>query len=157
VQPTKNLDPAPPEEEAVFDVLSASSPTGRYKLVFDWYQEINQGDGVIDIGGEPDSAPLLMDLRLGLSNQFESCGTPCGYHWGCWIDSTRFALAGWEELDARGDTLRGFLGIYSIGDSTEVRYVTRSVRKDTYEKYDAAWHEWVGGRYRIWRHSRRKT
>lgn len=155
VQAAKNVFPyASPEDEAAFDVLSAASPNGRYKLVFDWYQAIDEDEGSVNIGGEPDSAPLLIDLRLGLSNQFESCGTSCGYHWGCWIDSTRFALAGWAEVDVRGDTLCGVLGIYSLADSSEVRYVTRLVRRDTYDKYSAAWHEWVRGRYRIWKNSR---
>ena len=103
MQPAKDFIPSnSPEQEAVFAVLSATSPNDRYKLVFDWYQAIEESPGSIDIGGEPDSAPLLIDLRLGISNRFEFCGTPCGYDWGCWIDSTRFALAGWSDEEIAG-------------------------------------------------------
>ena len=155
VQPLKNVYPGPPELEATFEVLSASSPNGRYKLIFDWYQAIDEDEGNVTIGGEPDSAPLLLDLRLAFSNQFESCGTDCAYHWGCWIDSTRFALAGLELVNSQGD-FRGFMGIYSLAESTEVRYVTRLIPKDGYGGYNAAWHEWVSGRYWTWKNSRSK-
>jgi len=157
VQPAGNLNPQAPEESATFEVLSAVSPGGRYKLVFDWYQEIDEDAGGINIGGEPDSAPLLIDLRLERSNQFETSGTMGGYHWGCWIDSTRFALAGWAEEGASGDTLYGILGIYSLADSTETRYFTRAVSKDSYDDYYAAWRAWVIGRYRIWKNARPKA
>lgn len=154
VQPARNVDPADSEEAATFAVLGAFSPDGRYRLVFDCYQVISEHGGEIVIGGEPDSAPLLLDLRRGLSNRFEFCGTPCGYHWGCWIDSTRFVLAGWTERDARGDTLHGFLGVYSLADSSEVRYATRPVPRETFEKYRLAWHHWVRDCYLAWKAAR---
>ncbi len=157
VQPLKNFYPAAPEEQATFEVLSALSPNGRYRLVFDWYQEIVEEEGGIEIGGEPDSAPLLLDLRLGSSNVFEFCGTYCGYDWGCWMDSTRFALAGWSEATEGSESYSGFLGLYSLADSSQQSFITRPVSKDGYEKYRAAWEAWVKDRYRTWKSTRRRA
>src|SRR5258705_8457127 len=91
-QPLSDFESLSQEEAAAFEALTARSPNGRYRLVFDRYQAISEEDGAVDISGEPDSAPLLIDERRRLAHTFEFCGTPCGYDWGCWIDSTRFAL-----------------------------------------------------------------
>ena len=129
------------------EVLSANSPDQRYKLVFDGYQSVSEEDGELSIGGDVDSAPLLIDLRDSVSNRFESCGTPCGYDWGVWLSSDRFALGGWSELDAAGSRFQGTLGIYSIPDSTVAMYETKPVSSEAYAAYRSAWEKWMGGRY----------
>jgi hypothetical protein len=147
VQPVRNVFPPRGDQEATFAVMSADSPDRRYKLVFDWYQHVGVSDGEFDIGGEPDSAPLLLDLRGGVSNQFASCGTPCGFHWGAWISSTKFVLCGWTELDSEQHRFRGSLDIYSIPDSTAVSYVTRPVTAAEFSRYHDAWENWIRARY----------
>jgi hypothetical protein len=147
VQPLGNVYPNKEEGDATFEILSANSPDGRYKLVFDWYQTVEEEEGEVGIGGEPDSAPLLLDLREGVSNQFTTCGTPCGFHWGAWISPTRFVLGGWQEIDAAGSLLRGNLSIYSISDSCETFYLTRPVTADEYSRYRGAWEAWVTARF----------
>jgi hypothetical protein len=139
----------PPDEEAsaTFDILSADSPDGRFKLVFDSYQRVSEEDGEMEIGGEPDSSPLLLDMRDSVSNAFAFCGTPCGFHWGTWISSAKFVLAGWTELDAAGHRLRGTLNVYSILDSTVTSYLTREVSSDEFSRYRAAWEASVAERY----------
>ena len=146
----QSLDSLPSSEmqSITFGVLSAESPDHRYKLIFDWYQSITDEGGDIEIGGDPDSAPLLLDLHRRVSNQFRSCGTPCGFHWGSWLSPTDFVLAGWQELDAEGSRLQGSLEFYSITDSTVTSYVTRPVSKETFERYRGAWERWVADRYR---------
>jgi len=148
VQPMKNVYPPPAEKAGAFKVLSADSPDGRYRLIFDWYPYITEDAGEIEIESEPDSAPLLLDMRLGTSNQFESCGTPCGFAWGTWLSPTTFALAGWEGTDLNGQWKQGSLRIYSMGDSTSVTYVTRFVPAAGYDRYRDAWREWVALRFR---------
>jgi hypothetical protein len=150
-QPLSDFESLSQEEAAAFEVLTARSPDGRYRLVFDRYQAISEEDGAVEISGEPDSAPLLIDDRQRLVQTFEFCGTPCGYDWGCWVDSTRFALGGWAEVDAAQDSLWGVLGIYSLADSTLARYFTRSVSSEEYARYREAWRAWVTHRYRAWK------
>jgi hypothetical protein len=146
-----------PEDEVAMEVLSARSPGGRYELVFDQYQEVTEDESGVDVGGGPDSAPLLIDFKSKSVNRFEFCGTPCGFQWGGWVDSTRFALAGWEEVDAAGDTLRGTLGVYSLADSSRESFITRAVPSDVYARYLTAWRKWVSARYREWKDARRPT
>lgn len=148
VQPLKNMYPPLAGNDVVFEILSAESPDRRYWLVFDWYQGISEEEGKIEIGGDADSAPLLLDRRDGVSNQFASCGTPCGFHWGAWLSPTRFVLGGWTELNPEGSRLRGTLDIYSIQDSTVASYVTKPLSREAYERYRNAWEGWVLERYR---------
>lgn len=139
--------------EPVFEILSDRSPDHRHRLVFDWYQRIVESEDAIELGGEPDSSPLLIDLQEKRSHQFEFCGPSCGYHWGRWIDATRFVLAGWSEDDG-GIERRGFLSVYSLADSTRVQYVTRPVSPAAFARYQDAWESWVRSRYRDWKSRR---
>jgi len=142
----------PPDDEhaATYDVLGAASPDGRYKLVFDWDQYVSEGeDGKISIGGEPDSAPLLLDMKSGTANIFESCGTPCGFLWGTWLSPTRFALAGWQDADDYGQWVQGRLAIYSIPDSSQTTYATRIISGEEFMRYRARWEASVAARYRV--------
>jgi hypothetical protein len=146
-QPLSDVYPSKERGDATFEVLSADSPDGRYKLVFDGYQYIGEEDGEISIGGEPDSAPLLLDLRQGTSTRLAECGTVCGFHWGSWISPTRFILAGWHEIDPKRTRHQGTLRIYSIRDSAVTFYLTREVSSEEFSKYQAAWEAWVAERY----------
>jgi hypothetical protein len=150
-QPLSDFESLSQEEAAAFEVLTARSPDGRYRLIFDRCQTISEEDGAVEISGEPDSAPLLIDERRRLAHTFEFCGTPCGYDWGCWVDSTRFALGGWAEVDAARDSMTGVLGVYSLADSSVARYVSRPVSSEAYARYREAWRAWVTDRYRAWK------
>jgi hypothetical protein len=132
----------------VIEVLGERSPYGRFHLVFDRYQAITEENGEIEIGGDPDSAPVLLDLRHGTASVFESCGTPCGFHYGVWISPTRFALGGWQEVDPAGTRKQGRLWVYSIEDSVTTQYVTRAIPARDFDRYLSAWTDWVSARYR---------
>lgn len=147
VQPLKNVYPPPAEQESAFRVLSARSPDGRYNLIFDWYQNIEESGDELDISGEPDSAPLLLDQRLGISNQFETCGTGCSFDWGVWLSPSSFALAGWQDEEGMGRHNQGRLKIYSLADSTSTTYVTQLTTAKGRDAYRAAWEKWVASRY----------
>lgn len=147
VQPLNQLEPLP-GLDAARPVLEAESPDGHHRLVFDQYQSVTESESGIEIGGEPDSAPLLLDLRADASNRFEFCGTPCGFHWGLWLDNDRFALGGWQDADETGRWKQGNLAVYSLADSTAMLYVTRIVAAQDYARYRRAWEEWVSARYR---------
>jgi hypothetical protein len=148
IQPSSDFDSLSREESAAFEALTARSPDGRYRLIFDHYQVISEEDGEVDISGEPDSAPLLIDERRHLADTFEFCGTPCSFDWGCWVDSASFALGGSADIDSAPDSSRGVLGIYSLVDSTVTRYFTRPVSSADYANYREAWRAWVTARYR---------
>jgi len=146
-QPLSDVYPSKEEGNKTFEVLSADSPDGRYKLVFDGYQYVGEEDGEVSTGGEPDSAPLLLDLRQGASTRLAECGTVCGFHWGTWVTPSRFVLAGWTDADASATRRQGTLRIYSIADSTATFYLTREVSSEEFSKYQAAWEAWVAERY----------
>lgn len=148
VQPLESVFPPSSEQAATFQVLHATSPDGRYDLIFDRYQYIEEGAGGVEVGGEPDSAPLLLDRKLGTSYQFAFCGTPCGYHWGAWLSPTRFALAGWQEAGDDGRWKQGHLTLYSIADSSRVAYQTRIIPARDFAGYAQAWRSWVAARFR---------
>jgi len=148
VQPLKGVDPPPKESAAAFRILSARSPDGRYNLIFDRYQCVLESDGEIDIGGDADSAPLLLDLRHRTATQFETCGPgSCAFHWGVWVSPTRFALAGTEN-DEKYMGIRGRIQVFSIPDSTVTTYLTRPVHSSRSAIYQSAWESWVRGNYR---------
>ena len=148
IQPIRDFDAPSAEEAPTMEALAADSPDRRYKLVFDHYQEITEDHGDIDISGEPDSAPLLLDRKRGISNRFEFCGTPCGFFWGAWLSPTSFVLAGWQEAEPTSHWTRGQVTIYSIPDSTSATYVTRATSSAGFEHYREAWVHWVTPRYR---------
>jgi hypothetical protein len=146
VQALSNVYPPPSEEAMAFRILSAPSPGGRYNLIFDSYLVIQGNGDEVDISGEPDSAPLLLDLRGGTSNMFDFYGTDGRFQWGAWLSPTRFALAG-SRLDPVAGA-RGWMKLYSLDDSTATMYVTRRISSAEGTKYRASWEEWVTAKYR---------
>src|SRR6185503_17537941 len=131
-----------------FKILSARSPDNRYELIFDGYQCVVEQEGRIEIGGEPDSAPLLLDLKRRQSNRFEFCGpSVCAFHWGAWLSPSRFVLAGTLQ-DEKHMGIRGRVQVYSLQDSTVTTYVTRPVHSSRTGTYQSAWESWVASRYR---------
>lgn len=148
VLPLKSVYPPPKESAAAFRILSARSPDGRYDLIFDGYQCVLEDGEEIEIGGDADSAPLLLDLKRGTADQFDFCGpSSCAFQWGVWVSPTRFALAG-TLLDERNMGTRGRVQVYSIADSTVTTYVTRPVHSSKSAIYQAAWESWVRSGYR---------
>jgi hypothetical protein len=137
-----------PRDELTFKVLGLPSPDGRHILVPDVYQEVVAVGDSLEGGGEPESAPSLVDLSKKEESVFEMCGTSCGTLWGTWLSPTRFALGGWKDARDLGQRTSAVLGIYSLVDSTVTSYVTRSIPSTDYEKYRAAWERWLLARYR---------
>jgi hypothetical protein len=137
--------PPSPDRDIVFQVLGTTSPDGRFILIFDKYLSVEgEAEGVE--AGEPDSAPVLLDLQERTSNTFAFCGTPCGFHWGVWLSPSSFALAGWSEEESGG--WRGSLAIYSLPDSVSNVYVTRTVSSAEFDRYREAWMSWMDARCR---------
>ncbi len=157
VEPMSEIRPESGAEESAFSALSIDAPGGRYTLVIDRYQAISESPTGFEIGGEPDSSPLLLDRGRSTSNAFDFCGTMCGFHWGAWIDSTRFVLAGWNELEQDSHRTGAFLSVYSLADSTQTRYLTRAVSSADWTRYRDAWQAWVETRYRALKAPRPRT
>jgi hypothetical protein len=129
--------------------LTVVAPGGRHALVIDRYQEIVEAEGgTIEIGGEPDSAPMIVERKTGRTATFAFCGTGCGYQWGAWLDSSRFVIAGWAEADSRGDRRYGRLEFYDLARGRSATYYAPVVSGADYERYESAWHDWVANRRR---------
>lgn len=126
------------------NALVVVAPGGRRRLLIDRYQVISGGE----IGGDPDSAPVLADLGTGHTFTFESCGTVCGFHWAAWIDSTRFVLAGWESFGEQHERSYGTLTYYDLRRGLQANYAVPVYEPEEYDRYLAAWHGWVLARLR---------
>ena len=48
-QPLADFESLSIEESAAFEALTACSPDGRYRLIFDRYETISEEDGTVDI------------------------------------------------------------------------------------------------------------
>src|SRR5262245_37742638 len=71
-----------------------------------WAAVVSSPDGSHAIGwssdvGEPDSQAYLIDLKTREAVRVLSCGTPCRYDLGAWLDAKRFVVAGTEESSDR--------------------------------------------------------
>jgi hypothetical protein len=126
-------------------VFAVDSPTGRYSLIIDQFQGVVEDRGVLVASVGTESAPLLLDRGRRSSNRFATCGADCRFEWGAWIDSLRFVLAG---SNSSGPGAGGYLDVYSIEDSSRVRYWTRVVSEDERRRYETAWGQWLRQRYR---------
>ena len=146
-QIVRDLERLEVETELAFKLLSMRSPDGRYILDVDSYQVAFLTGDTLEMGGEPDSQPLLMDLSDSTEAVLQFCGPGCGYHWGAWLSPSRFALGGWQVVDDYGHWYQGSLAIYSIRDLDVRRYETRIVPAGDYARYHAAWKRWLLGRY----------
>src|SRR6185503_8014620 len=114
---------------------------------FDGYQCVEMNGDHVEIGGEPDTAPLLLDLDRKVSTRFDFCGPgSCTHHWGAWISPATFVLTGTEN-DERYMGIRGRVQVYSLRDSTVTTYVTRPLHSTRAAAYRSAWESWVAMRY----------
>jgi len=143
----RNLEHMEAESELAFRMMSARSPDGRYILDVDAYQVAFPMGDTLELGGEPDSQPALIDLVDTTEAVLQFCGPGCGFHWGTWLSPTRFALGAWQQADDHGQWYQGALSIYSTLDHTVRRYETRIVSAGQYSHYHAAWKRWLLGRY----------
>lgn len=150
-------EPLPPESEddVTLDILGIRSPDGRYTLDVDSYQSIQPHGDDLEVGGEPDSQSSLIDERAKREAILGQFGTTGGYHWGAWLTASSFALGSWREADDYGQWLQARLAIYSIPDSSVSEYETRIVSEADYQRYAAAWHQWLLERYRSLKPRRR--
>lgn len=131
-------------DEQGLNALVVVAPGARRRLLIDRYQMISGGM----IGGDPDSAPVLFDRGTGRTYTFESCGTPCGFHWAAWIDSVRFVLGGWNSVGAEQDRAFGTLTCYDLSRGLQATYLVPLVDSDEYARYVSAWQGWVLARLR---------
>ena len=143
----RNLGQREVETELAFQIMSSRSPDGRYILDVDAFQVAFPMGDTLEMGGEPDSQPVLIDLADSTEAVLQFCGPGCGFHWGTWISSSRFALGGWQQADDHAQWFQGSLAIYSIRDLTVRRYETRIIPANAYAHYRTAWKRWLLGRY----------
>lgn len=143
----RDLERLESETDLAFKLLSTRSPDGRYILDIDSYQMALVKNDTLEMGGEPDSQPLLLDLADSTEVVLQFCGPGCGFHWGAWLSPSRFALGGWQLADDYGHWYQGSLAIYSIRDLSVRRYETRVVSAGDYARYNAAWKRWLLGRH----------
>ncbi len=134
--------------DLTLQLLGIESPDGRYLLDVDAYQDVMVVGDSVEVGGEPDSQPVLIDRGANVEYPLQFCGTSCGFHWGRWLSPTQFALGGWQQADDYGQWMQGSLAIYSIRDSTMRAYETRIVPARAFARYQAAWRRWLLRRYR---------
>ncbi len=134
-------------QDMAFELLGIASPDSHYTLDVDSYQYISHVGDSLEVGGEPDSQPTLIDHYSGVESVLQQCGTSCGFHWGTWLSPTRFVLGGWADADDHGQWLQGRLWIYSLSDSTVSGYSTRIVPAGEYARYERAWKRWLLTRY----------
>lgn len=109
---------------------------------------IEAGPETVDAGGEPDSRSALLDRSAKTEAVLFQSGTMAGAHWGRWLSADRFLLAGWQESGEEGAGFQGWLTYYDLHDSTVTDYTTRIVSSAEYDRYYAAWKQWLFKRYR---------
>lgn len=144
----RKLESMEAETALAFKLLSTRSPEGRYILDVDIYQAaFPMGGDTIQVGGEPDSQPVLIDLADSTEVSLQFCGPGCGFHWGTWLSPSRFALGGWQAADDHSRWFQGSLAIYSLKDLSVRRYETRIVSGADFARYQTAWKRWLHGRY----------
>lgn len=76
------------------NAISQSQGAGKYIESPDGVQAICMGGF-----GEPDSYVYLMHLAGKTSDTLKSCGTPCRYENGFWLDNNRFTLLETDEIN----------------------------------------------------------
>ncbi len=135
--------------DLTLQLLGIESPDGRYVLDVDAYQEVVVVGDSVEVGGEPDSQPVLIDRGANVEYPLQFCGTSCGFHWGRWLSTTQFALGGWQQADDYGQWMQGSLAIYSTRDSIVRTYETRIVPARAFARYQAAWKRWLLRRYHV--------
>lgn len=145
--PAESLPPDQREDEGL-RALTVIAPGARYALLIDRYQSVGESENGIEIGGEPDSAPMLIDRRTGRTDTFEFSGTMSGYQWAAWLDSSRFVIGGWGEARADGSSTYGFLEFFDIARGLQRSYFVPAVGEAAYERYRHEWEAWVAKRYR---------
>ena len=113
------------------------SPDSMRALDVDMYMDFDVGPGGrVLVMHEPDSTPLLFDFARDTVWHVEFCGTCCGYEAACWLDSTRFALAGGTEGGAVGDApWRAFVDVYDLRARRCWRWVSRPVPREAFGRH----------------------
>jgi hypothetical protein len=119
------------------DVLS---PDSTRSLDFDMYLDFERaGDGVIEFGREPDSAPVLADFRSDTLWQVAFCGPSCFYDGAYWLDANRFALSGATQTGEQADgPWQGFIEVYDLRARCRTGWTTRSVDYRGFTRYQAS-------------------
>lgn len=138
------------------EVLGEISPSGRFLLVADAYRGLPDScEAENPEGGEPDEAAVLIDYERRTCDTFFFCGTPCTFDWGCWVDSTHFALAGSEGDEEH--SAWGFIRLYSMSENLVRIWHTRPTSLSARELYYSATQDRLMAKCRSWTASRRRS
>jgi len=129
------LDPV--RAHALIDVRS---PDSSHSLDFDVYLDFERNEsGKIVLGREPDSAPVLADLKSDSLWRVAFCGTPCFFDGAYWADDRRFALTGATRTGAGSNgPWAAFLDVYDLRTRTVTRWLASPVDDHAFDRYRSA-------------------
>ena len=149
VQPVDSSLAAETDPTVLREVMGDLSPSGRYVLIADAYRALPDPGVQNGSGGEVDVAAVLLDEQKRTCDICWVGGPSSTMDWGCWVDSTHFALAG-SESDEPG-TCFGFLWLYSLAENTVVTWATRPVPLARRGPYYAASEARIMARCSAWK------
>lgn len=109
------------EERARLRMFGVYAPDSTRVVDPDSYLEVSREATRISVGGEPDSKPVLIDLKTRSVTVLEFCGTDCSFDGAFWLDALRFALTGTVVLDTTGARC-GRVRLYDLNDGTVTEY-----------------------------------
>lgn len=137
------------DSSVIRGVMGEPSPNGRYVLVPDAYRALPDPAVQNAAGGEADEAAALLDYSRRTCDLFLVLGPSFTFDWGCWVDSTRFVLAGSGSDD--DSSYFGFVSLYSMTENSATTWRTRPVQGPPREAYYAATQARLLARCRAWK------
>jgi hypothetical protein len=117
-----HFNPEGREERAQLRVFGVTSPDSTRVVNPDAYLVVTRTDNGVDVAGEPDSKPVLIDLKTKSVATLEFCGTGCGYDGAFWLDPLRFALTGSLVVNDSTMIRCGRVLLYDLGAGTLSEY-----------------------------------
>ncbi len=125
------------------------SPDSAHAVDYDRYLSFDAEGGSLDVGREPDSAPMFFDYAGDTLWTIDFCGTTCFYDGAYWIDAGRFALTGATRT---GDDANGpwqpFLDVHDLRTHARTRWLARTVDDEAFARYQRAYDALLRARLR---------
>lgn len=121
-------------------LIDVRSPDSAHSLDFDTYLDFERDEsGKIVLGREPDSAPMLADLRSDSLWRVAFCGTPCFFDGAYWADDHRFALTGATQTgEGANGPWAAFLDVYDLRTHMTTRWLAVPVDDRAFDRYRSA-------------------
>ena len=110
------------EERARLRVFGVYSPDSTRVVNPDAYLVLTRTETSVSIAGEPDSKPVLIDLKTKSVATLAFCGTDCHYDGAFWLDPLRFALTGSLVVNDSTGVRCGRVLLYDLNAGTMTEY-----------------------------------